>query len=414
MSKHVEGAIKTEEELSGQLTYPLIFMMTVACGIGIANLYYIQPLLVEMQQSFGGSIDQIGFIPMVSQIGYAVGLLFIVPLGDNRNQRLLIVLLLCLATCALASMAIAPTIPFLALGSFCVGLTSIVPPVIIPFASKLTPYEKRVHVVGVIMGGLLIGMLAARMVSGFIAVRLGWRAVYWIAAGLTLSLALSLRIFLPDDPSQKNSLRYPQLLGSLSTLVRTEPVLQELIILGFLGFAAFNMLWVSLSFFLTTAPYHYNSAAIGSFGVAGIAGVFGAFFIGKFIDPEKPRRMNGIALLIALCSFILVWLTGNHLNTLALGVVFLDLGVQVNNVACQVRMSQLNQKERSRLNAAYSILYYIGGSIGSLLGVLAWSIAGWNGVCCTAVFLLIGALGFYILHRRRMEQWQATHKNEQI
>lgn len=404
MHQTTEDVIGEKENISVPLDNRLVIIMAAACGIGIANLYYLQPLLVGLGRSFNVSVDQIGFVAALSQIGYAIGLLLVVPLGDNFNQRTLIVIVLCVTTVSLVAMALAQTIMLLAIASFAIGLTSIVPPLIIPFASKLASPSIRGRIVGTLMSGLLIGILLARLVSGFVGTYLSWRAMYWIAGALTLVLALILRFLLPADHSHKEGTSYIQLLYSLSTIARSEPVLQELIVLGFLAFGAFNTFWVILSFFLATPPYHYTSAVAGLFGLVGIVGVLGALLIGKIESQIGARHAHGIALAIALFSFVLMWSTGQWLSGLISSVVLLDLGIQMNNVCCQTRMSHLNSSERSRMNAAYSTLYYIGGSFGSFLGTLAWGIAKWNGVCSIACLMLAGAFSFYIFHSKRIQQ----------
>ncbi|HEY1247688.1 MAG TPA: MFS transporter [Nitrososphaera sp.] len=406
MERPAETALyKADEIKSTVLTNRLILIMAIACGIGIANLYYLQPLLAEIEHDLAVSVDQIGFVATLSQLGYAAGLLLIVPLGDGTNQRTLIITMLCAATVSLMAMALAQTIIFLAVASFAVGFTSIIPPLVIPFASKLAPSTVRGRTIGSIMSGLLIGMLLARIVSGFVGAYLGWRAMYWIAGAMTLILAGALRFLLPADRAHKREMKYAHLLYSLSTIVRCEPVLQELIVFGFLAFGAFSAFWVTLSFFLASSPYHYGSDVVGLFSLAGIAGVLIASSIGRFADHRGARRTNGVALTIALLSFILLWFTGQWMISLSTSVILLDLGIQANNIACQTRMSHLNATERSRLNAAYSIFYYLGGSIGSLLGMTAWSIAKWNGVCCIACLMLLGALGFYVYHGKRIQRW---------
>jgi predicted MFS family arabinose efflux permease len=380
----------------------LIFLMAFSCGLGIANLYYVQPLLADIAHSFALSTALAGWIATLSQLGYAAGLVFIVPLGDKYKQRTLIVSLLCIAVVALLVFATAQNVFVLAIASLVIGVASVVPPLIIPFASSLVPDETRGRTIGAIMSGLLIGILLARTVSGFVGSYLGWRVMYLIAAFATLVLAITLLLLLPPGQAAKGKISYLGLLRSLFTLVRSEPVLQELIVLGFTAFGAFSAFWVIISFFLSAPPYYLGSDASGLLGLAGFAGVLAAFAVGKVADRKGARVANGVALTIALAAFVFMWFTGQWLVPLAIGVILLDLGVQANNVSCQTRMYSLNPAARSRLNAAYSTLYYIGGSFGSLLGTTAWSVARWNGVCFAACLLLAGGLCYYVYNRRRI------------
>ena len=384
----------------------LVWVMAVACGLTVANLFYIQPLLADMAHNFAVSTNQIGFTAMLGQLGYAAGLLLIVPLGDKYNQRSLIVSMLCILAVALTTMACAQTIVQLSIASFAVGLTTIIPQLIILFAVSLTPSNKRGRIAGTLLSGVLVGILMARTMSGFVSEHSSWRVIYWIATAIAISLAVSLYFLLPRDYSLKRKMSYPQLLRSLWGLLRSEPVLQEINIFGALVFGSFNALWVTLSFFLSTPPYHYGSEVAGLFGLTGIVSAFIAPATGKFADRRDARLPSGAAIVAMLCSFVLIWLTGQWLISLVFGVIILDIGVQATQVSCQARLYGLNPAARSRFNTIYMILFFIGGSLGSLLGTLGWSIAKWNGVCGVACFLLIVALSFYILNSKRMRHWK--------
>lgn len=389
---------------SARVNKPLVLIMSVACALAVANLYYIQPMLAEMARGFSISVSQIGFVATVGQIGYAVGLLLIIPLGDKYNQRKLIVGMLIAVTIALVFMAAAPSLLLVTIASFLLGLTTVVPQLIIPYAASLAPEKARGRVVGTVMSGLLIGILLARTLSGFVAANLGWRAMYWIAAAIMVLLAVILRFLLPDDRFQKGSMSYPQLLRSLWSLVREEPVLREVIVFGAMAFGAFSAFWVTLSFFLETPPYHYGSEVAGLFGLVGVAGALAATFVGKIADRRDPRFANGISLVITLGSFILMWLAGQWFWGLIVGTILLDLGTQANQVTSQARFYGLNSRARNRLNTVYMFCYFVGGSLGSLFGTIGWSIAKWNGVSLVACAFLLIALAVFVLNTRSMRQ----------
>ncbi|GLV56996.1 permease [Dictyobacter sp. S3.2.2.5] len=382
----------------------LVLIMSIACAISVANLYYIQPLLANMGHEFAVSANEMGFIATLSQIGYACGLLFIIPLGDKYNQRTLIVGMLCAVTLALIGMASASSITMVGVASFLVGVTTVVPQLIIPYSAHLAPPKARGQVVGTVMSGLLIGILLARTVSGIVANYLGWRSMYWIAAAMMILLAVAMRLLLPTDRAKKGTMSYPQLLRSLWDLVRDEPVLRETMLFGALAFAAFSVFWVSLSFFLETPPYHFGSEVAGLFGLVGVAGALAASFVGKFADRRDPRLANGMGLVIILVAFVLMWLTGQWLFGLIVGTILLDLGTQSNQISSQARVYSLQPAARNRLNTVYMFIYFVGGSIGSILGTFGWSIARWNGVCAVACLLILLALGFYALNARSMRQ----------
>jgi predicted MFS family arabinose efflux permease len=244
------------------------------------------------------------------------------------------------------------------------------------------------------MSGLLIGVLLARVVSGFIGAHLGWRAMYWIAAVMMLALIPVLHLLLPREQPRPR-ISYPELLRSLWELIRKEPVLRETSIFGALVFGAFSVFWVTLVFFLATPPYHYGSDVAGLFGLAGIAGALAASFVGRLSDRINARIITGVMLMVTMIAFILFWLFGHSLWGLIIGVILLDLGTQGTHISNQTRIYRLNPTARSRLNTVYMVSYFIGGSLGSLLGAYGWSIARWNGVCAVGILMLIAALVVY-------------------
>jgi predicted MFS family arabinose efflux permease len=380
----------------------LVFIMAVACALAVANLYYIQPMLAVMAQDFSVSVSVIGIVATMGQVGYATGLLFIIPLGDKYNQRKLIVGMLIAVTIALVIMAAAPSVAVIMIASFLVGLTTVVPQLIIPYAANLAPENGRGQVIGTVMSGLLIGILLARTISGFVATSLGWRAMYWIAAAIMIVMALVLRFLLPDDHFQKGTMSYPQLLRSLWGLVRKEAVLREVIVFGAMAFGAFSAFWVTLSFLLETPPYHYGSDVAGLFGLVGMAGALAATVIGKVADRRDPRFANGITLVITLISFVLMWIAGQWLWGLIIGTVLLDLGTQGNQVTSQARIYSLGSGARNRLNTVYMFCYFVGGSLGSLLATFGWSVGKWNGVSIVACAFLVIALIVFALNSKNM------------
>lgn len=399
--ENVEDVGERIEEQVKSLDGRLVLLMAVASALSVANLYYIQPLLAAIGHEFAVSAGQIGFVATMSQIGYAGGMLLIIPLGDIFNQRKLIVWMLLAVTVALGIIALAPSLFILAFASLLVGLTTIVPQLIVPYAASLAPEKTRGQVVGSVMSGLLIGILLARTVSGVIGQYLGWRVVYWFAAVMMVLLAISLRLFLPDDNRLKRGMSYPHLLRSLWFLLRTEPIVQEVSILGGLTFGAFSAFWVTLSFLLETPPYHFGSDVAGLFGLVGVAGAMAASFVGRFADRGDARLLNGASILIVCVSFILMWLTGQWIAGLIIGVILLDLGAQANQVSCQTRVYSLNPAARNRLNTVYMVCYFLGGSLGSVLGTYGWSLWHWSGVCLISLIMLVLALAFYVVHSRR-------------
>ena len=374
--------------------------MAIGSGATVANLYYNQPLLAIMAQSFHASSHAIGFIPMLTQIGYAIGIVLFVPLGDLTEQRRLIVTMLGATAVALGLAAIADNFVWLVAASFGIGITAIAAQIIVPFAAQLTPSADRGRVVGTIMGGLLIGILLARTVSGFVGAIWGWKAMYWLASGLMVVLAVTLSRVLPKhQPTLQAS--YPSLMRSLVRLIRTQPILQEASLVGAMCFGSFSAFWTTLVFLLEQPPYHYGSEVTGLFGLVGIVGASAAPLVGRLADRSSPRLAVGLGITITAISFLVFWLLGHQLWGLISGVILLDLGVQSAQVANQARIYSLPSEIHSRLNALYIMFYFVGGAIGSFLGAYAWSLWQWNGVCVLSLLMLaVAFLAFFGRHRR--------------
>ncbi len=389
-----ERPILSESAQDTAINWRLVWVLSLACAMTAANLYYSQPLLASIAQSFSASERAVGFIATLTQLGFAFGLLFIVPLGDAFERRKLLSFVLLAVTVSLVATAFSPTLLFLALASFAVGVTTVVPHLIVPFAASLARPHERGRVVGTVMSSLLIGILLARTISGVVGAFFGWRAMYWIAAAMMIGLLLILRAILPREHARME-MSYAQLLRSLWGFVKRERVLREASVLGGLVFGAFSVFWVALPFLLITPPYHFNSAVVGLFGLVGVAGALSASYAGKLADRINARITTGVMLGITLLSFLCFWLLGLWLVGLIIGVILLDLGTQAVHISNQTRVFSLNAEARSRLNTVYMVTYFVGGSLGSFLGAYGWSIARWNGVCVVGVGLLVLALAIY-------------------
>jgi len=377
----------------------LVWIMAIACGLGAANLYYSQPLLVLIAHSFAVSDNVVGLLATITQAGFALGLLLLIPLGDTFNRRTLIVSALFAVSLALVAIALAPSVPILGVASLLLGITTVVPQMIVPFAAGLAKPEERGRIVGMVMSGLLIGILLARTVSGFVGAHLGWRAMYWIAAGLMVLLAVSLRLLLPYDQPRAR-IKYLSLLRSLWGLFLREQVLHEVSFFGALTFASFQLFWVTITFFLSSALYHFTSDTIGLFGLVGVVGALTASLVGKRADRSSPRVITGVMMTLVLVTFVVFLLAGQWLWGLISGVILLDLGTQGAHISNQTRIYARPQEIHSRLNTVYMFWYFTGGSLGSALGTSAWSVAGWHGVALAGIALMLLALGFYILRSR--------------
>nr|WP_207731450.1 MFS transporter [Clostridium botulinum] len=369
--------------------------MSIACGLTVANLYYIQPLLADIAKTFHVSQLSIGFAAMLTQIGYAIGMIFILPLGDIKEKRKLIVIMLLCSIIALMSMFFASNIYILTISSFAVGFTSIIPQLIITLAAQLSTPQQRGQTIGTIMSGLLIGILLSRTIGGILGGYFGWRAVYLIAAIMMLTLMLILRKLIPlYEPI--SDIKYTQLLKSMIHLIKTEPILREASINGALMFSAFSAFWTSLIFLLESSYYNMGAEAAGLFGLVGIIGALAAPIVGKLADKKGSRFAIGICIIVVIIAYLFFFLFGFKIWGLILGIILLDLGVQSCNVSNQARVHSLNEKTRNRLNTVYMVSFFLGGALGSFLGSYSYSHFGWYGVCTFGMATQIIAI---ILHK---------------
>lgn len=379
-----------------ELTRTLLVTMAVACGLGVANLYYNQPLLPQIARTLHVTVRQVGSLPMLAQVGFGIGVFFVAPLGDLLERRRLILTMLGLLTIALTVAAFAPSLTVLAVASLAIGITCVISTLVLPFAVALSDPETRGKTVGTIAGAMLIGVLLSRTLSGFIGQHWGWRTMYGVADGLMLALMLSLRALLPQSrPSV--SMSYRRLLVSMYHLFRKEPVLREATFNGALCYGALSAFWATLVFYVESPVYHYGSAVAGMFGLVAALGALAAPLIGRLTDQRSPRLIVGWSVAVMLAGFAELWLLGGHLWGLILGVILIDLAAQCATVSNQASVYSLAAEAQSRLYTVYRAAYSLGGSLGAFLGVYAWSLWQWHGVCAVGCTLLGVAL---LLHHQ--------------
>jgi predicted MFS family arabinose efflux permease len=385
----------------------LFALLAVAAGAIVANLYYAQPLLPAMASDLHASDAAIGVVPTATQLGYGAGMLALVPLGDRVERRALIVAMTALSSVVLVGVAFARDVPMLVTASFVLGLASMVPQVIVPYAATASPPEARGRGVGTVMGGLLVGILLSRTLSGFVGAVWGWRSVYLLAAGLMVAFALLLALRLPE---QRPETRVPvvEIYASLARIVKEKRVLRLHALLGAMTFGAFSVFWSTLAFHLASLPQHYGSVVVGAFGLVGVSGALAAPLVGRFADKRDPRIVNAAAIAVTLLSFAVFAAAGSSLAGIAAGVVLLDVGAQSNHVSNQTRVFGLDAALRSRLNTVYMTSYFAGGALGSWSGALAWARGGWLAVCglgaAMTAIALVALLRDVVTSRVRVER----------
>jgi predicted MFS family arabinose efflux permease len=390
---------------------PLAFL-GLACAIGVSTIYFNQPLLVDMGRTYGATSGHVMFVAGATQVGYALGLLLFVPLGDVLERRALMLRMYTAVTAALFLVSQAPTLAWLIAGSVLLGLLASVTHIVLPIAPDLASHRQRGRAIGTVMMGLLMGILLARSFAGWVShipaliiratgvsanrviwLRDGWRFVFVVAAALNAAFLPLLGRVMPTLPP-KQPLRYRDAMRSLWTLFRTQPLLRESGTIAALVFASFSCFWTTLAFLLSS-HYGLGAGAAGSFGLVGAAGALVAPLAGRLADKRGTRWVLSAAISLLAFSYVLLWAGERaqlsfttHVAVLVAGVILLDMGAQLSQVANQTRIFGLVPSARSRLNTVYMTIYFSGAAIGSALSTMAWVHWRWNGVCALAIGLI--------------------------
>lgn len=391
---------KGRVELENQkpiLTKHLTFLLALTCGIVVANMYYIQPIGTQIAQTFHITTSLVGIVTMLTQLGYALGLLLLVPLGDVMDRRKLIVRMSALSSVSLLVAFFAPNFILFALACLLIGLLSIVPQVIIPYGAALAGPAHRGKIMGTLLSGLLVGILLSRTVSGIVASYLPWKVIYLIALVVIAGLTVLLQLKLPKNSLQVNrpGFSYRETLRSIPHLVARQRELREAAVNGFFMFGTFSIFWSTLIFYVSSPVYGWGTKEAGLLAIFGLAGAVAAPIVGRLADDYSERHIVLMGLSMQTASFILLFFFGSHLAALILAIVLLDIGNQFGQVANQTRVQALSDTASNRNNTVFMFTYFIGGSFGSLIGTTMWEHHGWFGV--TIVGLLFQLLA-YVCH----------------
>lgn len=380
----------------------LVLLLAAGAGLAAASLYYSQPMLGVLGSDFSAAPSAIGLIPTLTQLGYAAGLLLLAPLGDRFDRRRIILLKAAVLCMALLLAAAAPSIGVMLAASLAIGVSATLAQDIVPAAATLAPESQRGKTVGTVMTGLLLGILLSRVVSGFVAEHMGWRAMFAAAAVSIALLGAAVWRGLPRF-APTTQLPYFSLMGSLATLWQRHSGLRRAALAQGLLSVAFSAFWSTLAVMLHDAPFHLGSAAAGAFGLAGAAGALAAPLAGRMADrqgPEVVTRLGAGLVVIAFAAMALGEIGGSGpLWLLAAGAVVFDLGVQASLIAHQTIVYSLEPAARSRLNAVLMSGMFIGMASGAWLGSVALAQWGWLGVCALAVLAASAALGVRRLPR---------------
>ncbi|MGL9894379.1 MFS transporter [Enterococcus mundtii] len=379
------------------LSKSLILLLAITCGVVVANMYYIQPIGTKVAANLSVNTSAVGLLTMLTQLGYALGLLFLVPLGDVVDRPKLIIRMAGLSALSLLVAFFAPNFALFAVASFLIGLLSIVPQIIIPYGAVLAGPAARGKTMGILLSGLLMGILLSRTVSGLLASWFSWRSVYLFALCLVGALTVLLYLKLPRTQGtleKESTVSYLASLKSLPKLVKEQRLLREAAINGFFMFGTFSLFWSTLIFYISSPAYGWGTFEAGILAIFGLSGAVAAPIVGRLADSYSERRIVGMGLVMQTISFLALFIAGDYVAVLLVAIILLDVGNQFGQVANQSRVQGLGEATSNRNNTIFMFMYFIGGATGSLLGSMMWQHYGWVGVTVTGLIFQLCAFFF--------------------
>ena len=380
-----------------QLSNSVLYLMSIAAGLVVANLYYNQPLLHQIAVSFSVKESAVSNVALATQLGYALGLLIIIPLGDKVSNKKILHVDFFLMILALIATAVSNSLLLLIISSFFIGFTSAIPQLFVPMAAELSNDKGRGRAIGIVMSGLLIGILGSRVISGLVGEQFGWRAMYYAAALIMLALYILLQLKLPViKPSYKGS--YAALMKSLWFYLKTEPALRLAALRGGLAFAGLSAFWTTLVFLMEDS-FGYGSDVTGAFGLFGILGALAATVVGKINDKVDKNKIILYSIILLILSWVVFLFSAKSLIGLVIGVTLVDLGLQALHITNQNIIFSKNPEARNRVNTIYMVSFFIGGALGTSLGAIAWEHFRWNGVSILGILLSLALLLVYLVYR---------------
>ena len=386
------------------MTKFLAILFAICSGLAIGNLYRAQPLLVQIMDGFGLPAANGGLLVTATQIGYAMGILFILPLGDFVRRKRMIAIVMVLSVLALVSCAISPSFIILSLSLFSMGIVTISGQIILPLAGDLSREDERGHIVGIVSSGITTGILFSRFASGIIAGFWGWRSVYVIAAALNLVMVLVMIYVLPEIPAKNKFKSYGKLLASVFTTFKNHRSLPNILLHSGLIFGLiFNIFWTSLTFLLSADPFNYNTFQIGLVSLAGLAAAVFGVGIGKLQDKGLSIPALGAFIVVCLVSMVCGFAFSDSIVAIVIVAAVLSVAVQGVSVLTQTRLFNLSQGERSRLNTVFVVNNFIFGAVGSALASLLWSLGGWSYVMMAASAVSVAALIVWLFSRSKFK-----------
>lgn len=385
---------------TGGISRTVIWLMTIISGLVVANIYYNQPLLSLISEDLQVPEAAAGKISVLTQLGYAAGLLLIVPLGDKLFRKKLILVDLLLVFLSLVWITFANELWMLYIASLLIGVTSVIPQLFIPIAAELSTDKEKSSNIGLVMSGLLLGILLSRFIGGIVGEIWGWRTMFGIASGMMIIVWIAVYTMLPGLPPNFKG-TYSELMKSVFHLAKTQPVLRLASFRGAMAFGSLCALFTTLVFHMEKPPFNAGSSVVGSFGLAGAAGALAAARVGKLQKIFDLNRIIIYALSVLLISWGFTYFAGETYWGLIVGVVLIDLGVQSAHIMNQTDFFLIKSTAVNRLNTVYMVSYFIGGSLGTWLASIAWQYYQWGGVCFVGVSMGILALMAHLLFSRK-------------
>lgn len=369
----------------------LLWTLSVIAALSVANLYYNQPLLNQISKDLAVSEFTANLIPMTTQLGYAMGLLFIIPLGDLYERRTIITVNFMLLAFFMCAIAISPDIHYVLAASVITGICSVMPQIFIPIASQFSHPDHKARNVGILVSGLLTGILGSRVISGIVGEYWGWRTMYYIASALMICCLFIVRKTLPEMPSNFKG-TYKGLMSSLLKLFASLPAIRIVSIRAALCFGSFLTLWACLAFKLSGAPFYAGNNIIGLLGLCGIAGALTASFVGSYVRKCGVRNLNYIGDALMILAWIIMLVLQDYYIGFIIGIIIIDIGMQCVQISNQTCALSLAPQAANRANTIFMTTYFIGGSIGTFLAGSSWHLMNWNGVVFTGIGLVICSL----------------------
>ena len=385
-----------------KISKALISLLAVACGVIVANIYYSQTIISVISHTLNLSLRSSGFIVSITQLGYGIGLIFLVPLADKYENKRLIISLITLSIVITFAITLITSPSLFLIISLLLGVSAVAVQVIVPYVSHLVSETERGRVVGNVMSGLMLGIMMSRPISSLISEFFPWQSVYILSAILMFILAIVLWLKLPER-HPKNTIKYLDILKSMKTIIVNEPILRRRSVYQAAMFGCFSLFWTASPLLLLSPVFNFSHQGVALFALAGVAGAIAAPLAGRMADQDKVRKGTMYAMIIAIISFVITLFcqSGSVLAVLVLtaAAILIDFATALNLVLGQREIFLLNPKLRSRINGIYMATFFLGGSIASALGSWVFVVFGWVGVVIVSIAILLLVFTYFLTEK---------------